>query len=168
MGLSAAGPGGRRPATRSPWMARAVRGLHGALGESGRPHLAVYQGTTGSNPVCLATVGPRCCGVACRFCTPADRVELPADPPNGGMAKLGRHLVLIQERRRFEPGYPCHSAALPECCVAPIRRACGGIRKTLRLEGAVRKTSRVRVRVPPGAPNLLKRCDGRTAEGARL
>lgn len=60
-----------------------LTGNQDALGEHGRPRRLVTPQTTGSNPVRIASMGPKCCGVTRLPCTQENWVELPVDPPMG-------------------------------------------------------------------------------------
>lgn len=58
-------------------------GIKDALGEHGRPRRLVTPQSTGSNPVRIAILGPKCCGVTHLPCKQENWVELPVDPPMG-------------------------------------------------------------------------------------
>lgn len=155
-------------------------GIQDALGEHGRPRRLVTPQTTGSNPVRIAILGPKCCGVTRLPCKQENWVELPVDPPMGTWPR-GIYLYVSriaagdtekapgsQPGKQPPPDRTVHWTVLLRSCIARPQRGprgsnpvvpsmlCGhggtGIR--LRLRSAV-----LRVRLPVPAPN---------AEGASL
>lgn len=141
-------------------------GIKDALGEHGRPRRLVTSQSTGSNPVRIAILGPKCCGVTHLPCKQENWVELPVDPPMGTWPR-GK-APGSQPGKRPPPDRTVHWTVLLRSCAARPQRGprgsnpvvpsmlCGyggtGIR--LRLRSAV-----LRVRLPVSAPN---------AEGASL
>jgi hypothetical protein len=146
-------------------------GIKDALGEHGRPRWLVTPQTTGSNPVRIAIMGPKCCGVTRLPCKQEDWVELPVDPPMGtwpsGKAPGS------QPGKQPPPDHTVHwTVPLRSCSARPQRgprgstpvvpsMLCGygGIGIRLRLRSAV-----LRVRFPMSAPHA----EGASLDGATV